>query len=125
MSQTTPFSATELTQIRYYAGYPAFGGFGYLLSPGSATMNTQLANMSDSEQVIIRTSFLAKLPTLEIALTTMGTTLDTAQAGPWVRNVNEFKERSKLFNDFRLAMCRFIGCVPGPALSGGGQVVPC
>jgi len=121
---TVPFTATQVALIRYYAGYSAYAAFGYVLSPGMATLDTQIANMSDAEQAIIVTNFLAVLPGLETAINSMTGTLGVASAAVFTRNAQEQTERNRQFNDMRRRMCAFIGCEPGPMLAGFGGMGP-
>jgi hypothetical protein len=117
---TTPLTAAQMAQVRYYAGYTAFGAFGYVLSPGMALLDTQVAAMSDAEQALLISNFLNVLPGLETAINSMSGTLGVASAGPFQRNENEQAERNKLFNSLRRRMCAWIGCEPGPLLEGIG-----
>jgi hypothetical protein len=126
---TVPFTDVQIAQIRYYAGYTAYAAFGYILSPGMATLDTQLANMSDAEQAILVNTFLAVLPGLETAIDSMSGTLGVAVAAVFTRNVDEQSERNRQFNMKRRRMCAYIGCEPGPELGslgmmGGYTVVP-
>jgi hypothetical protein len=120
---TVPFTATQITAIRYYAGYTAYAAFGYVLSPEMATLDTQLAAMSDSEQTTVVTEFLNVLPGLKTAIDTASATLMVGKAGPFTRNPAEMSERMAQYNNLRRRMCAFIGCVPGDALRRGGSVV--
>jgi hypothetical protein len=126
---TVPFTATQIAQIRYYAGYTAYAAFGYILSPGMATLDAQLAAMSDAEQTIILTNFLPVLSTLETAINSMSGTLGVAVAAVFTRNPQEQTERNRQFNNMRRRMCAYIGCEPGPELEslgmmGGYTVLP-
>lgn len=125
MAQTTPFTDDEVTSIRRFAGFQAFAAFGYLFQGGLANLDRQLKSMSDSEQAVIRTVYLANLPGLESAVLTAGTNMGTDQAAVWTRNRTEAKDRQALFNMKRREMCAFIGVAPGPGLSSGGSVVRC
>lgn len=122
MAQTTPFTAAEVTAIRRFAGYPAMAAYGYLIGgSGEATLDVQIAGMSDTEQAVIRTVYLAVLPGLEIAIDGSGTNMGTDIAAVWTRNRSEAMDRRALYNAKRRDMCAFIGVSPGPALSGGGS----
>jgi hypothetical protein len=123
MAQTTPFTAAELTDIRRFAGYAAYAAFGYVLSPEMATLDTQCADMSDAEQAVVRTTYLANLYTLETGILTAATNMGTDIAAVWTRNKSEAADRVDLFNSWRLRLCNFIGCVPGKELRGTGRVV--
>lgn len=126
VNQTTPFTAAEVTDIRRFAGYPAFGAFGYLFGGNAmANLDWQCSQMSDQEQAIVRTVYLANLTGLEAAILTSGANMGTDIAAVWTRNRTEAGDRRDLFNSVRLALCEFIGVAPGPGLSAGGGVVRC
>lgn len=126
MTQTTPFTAAEVTDIRRFAGWHAFGAFGYMYQTQLANLDLQIQNMSDTEQAVIRTIYLANLPGLEAAVLTAGTNMGTDQAAVWTRNRTEAADRRALYDQKRRDMCAFIGVVPGPGLgSGGGRVTRC
>lgn len=122
--QATPFTPAEITDIRRFAGFPAFASLGYYLGGGlEAYLDMQIANMSDQEQTIVRTVYLANLTALEAAVVTAGAFLGTDQAAVWKRNRTEAADRQALFRMKRLEMCAFIGITPGPGVSlGGGKV---
>ncbi len=121
----------QLADVRRFAGYPAQGAqvfdnsrdFAYgWVSPGVwETLFERLNNLSADEEGILVTTYLANLYILESALAGSGADLDTASAGPWVRNPNEVRERTALFDDWRRRMCWFIGIAPGPSLGPGGS----
>jgi hypothetical protein len=115
---TVPFTAAQVTAIRYYAGYSAYAAYGYILSPDMATLDTQLANMRDTEQSTVVTEFLSVLPGLKTAIDNVTTTLTIGSAGPFTRNKNELAERTGQYNALRRRMCEYIGCVPGDGLRG-------
>jgi hypothetical protein len=119
---TVPFSATQTAQIRYYAGYPAYAAFGYILAPDMATLDTQLASMSDAEQALVVSEFLGVLPGLKTAIDGASATLNVDTAAAFKRNRYEVAERIGLYNSLRRRMCDFIGCAYGPALRGGSVV---
>ena len=124
MTQTTPFTAAEVTDIRRFCGFPAFASFGYLFgASGMYEVDLQIQNMSDQEQTVVRNIYLAVLPGLESAVLTAGTNMGTDVAAVWTRNRTEAADRRALFNAKRRELCEFIGVSPGPGLRGGGQVV--
>lgn len=121
--QTTPFTPAEITDIRRFAGWGSFGGFGYLFQGQMANLDIQIANMSDQEQAVVRTVYLPNLTALEAAIWTAGANLGTDKAAVWVRNRTETVDRVALFNVARRQFCAFIGVVPGPGVGGGGGKV--
>lgn len=125
-TQTTPFTSAEITDIRRFAGFPAFAAFGYIFGAhGMANLDVQLAGMSDPEQAVIRTVYLVNLTALEAAVITAGTNMGTDIAAVWTRNKNEAGDRRSLFNMKRREMCAFIGVAPGPGLQDGSRVTRC
>lgn len=124
VTQTTPFTPGEITDIRRFGGFPAYAGFGYVYGAGGmANLDVQIANMSDQEQVIIRTVYLPNLTQLESDVVATRSTLNVAVAAVFTRNKNEVAERRALFNSTRREMCAFIGVAPGPGLRDGNRIV--
>lgn len=124
VSQTTPFTSAEITDIRRFAGYKAYAALGYYYEGNMANLDTSIMNMSDQEQAVMRTIYLAILTGLEAAILTAGTNMGTDQAAVWTRNRTERVDRQALYDAKRREMCGFIGVAPGPALGdGGGRVV--
>lgn len=122
-TQTTPFTATEVTDIRRFAGYPSVGAAGYFYPIEiGGTLQSSLGNLSDTEQVIVRTKFLAVLPGLETAIAGSGANMGTDIAAVWTRNRREVLDRRALYNVTRRELCLFIGVSPGPGLESGGVV---
>jgi len=117
------FTAGETTDIRRFCGYPAYGAFGYVWSPGYAYLDTQIAAMAPAEVAVIRTTYLPALYTMETAIDNSGTNLDTDQAAVWLHNKQEVADRTSLFNQKRRGLCDFIGCPYGPGLQAGGTTV--
>lgn len=123
VSQTTPFTPSEITDIRRFAGYKAYSGLGYYYEANMANVDIQIVSMSDQEQVVMRTIYLAVLPGLEAAVLTSGANMGTDVAAVWKRNRTERQDRQALFNSKRREMCGFIGVAPGPALGDGSCMV--
>jgi len=121
MTQTTPFTAAEITDIRRFCGYPSLGAAGYFYPVEiGGTLQASLAQLSDAEQAVVRTKYLAVLPGLETAIETAGANMGTDVAAVWTRNRTEAADRRALYNAKRRDLCGFIGVPPGPALAGGG-----
>ncbi len=119
------FSSSEKADIRRYCGFPVYGGqpvqaFGYRFSQHYGTLEFKLNNLQDVEEAVIRTTYLANLATLETAIVSASTNLDTDSAGPWTHNKNEVRDRERLFDDWRRRLCHFLGIPPGPGLSDSG-----
>ena len=124
----------QIADVRRFAGYPMLGtdtpaddsrDFAYgWVSPGVwQTLFHRLNNLTPENETTLTTVYLTTLYTLETAITDSGTDLDTASAGPWVRNPTEIADRTKLFDMWRRRMCQFLGIAPGPSLGNGGNSV--
>lgn len=114
------FTATQLTDIRRFCGYAAYAGFGYVLSPEMATLDTQCADMSATEQLVVTGTYLPALYTLEGQINNAMAQIGTDVAAVWTRNKSEFTDRVAAFDYWRRRLVTFIGCAPGPDLTGGG-----
>jgi hypothetical protein len=127
VNQTTPWTFAEITDIRRYCGYPAYAAFGYMFEGvGNANLDSQLANMSDQEQAVIRTKFLPNLATLESNVMLSQTNVGTDEAAVWKRNPRELQDRVAAYRYMRRELCHHCGVHPGPGLGkGGGSVVRC
>lgn len=125
VTQTTPFTPAEITDIRRYCGYPAFASWGYSFANGMPLLDVQLVNMSDQEQAVVRLALTA-LGTLEAAILTAGANMGTDVAAVWKRNRTETWDRIALYDYRRRELCGFCNVPPGPALGdGGGRVTRC
>ena len=118
------FSDPEKTDIRRFCGYPAFGAANssfqnWRFFQAYGLMEFRMNNLSDAEAVVVR-RYLATLTTLELAIPSAGSNLDTDQASVWTRNRDELRDRAKLFDDWRRRLCGFFGIPPGPALGETG-----
>lgn len=123
----------QKADVRRYAGYPMVSDtptddsrdFAYSwVSPGTwRTLFHRLNHMTAEEEQILIDVYLTNLASLEALVVASGDDLDTDQAAVWTRNKNEIRDRTALFDGWRVRMCRFIGIAPGPMLSGGGMRV--
>ena len=123
----------QMTDVRRYAGYAAVGTtmpinansdvvfvhYGMVWMP----LITRLTTFSATEEAVMTSVYLAKLPTLESAIWASADNLDTDAAAVWTHNKNEVRDRTALFNQCRVAMCAFIGLKPGDGLPCGGRIV--
>jgi len=120
------FTDAEKTDIRRFCGYGAFGGgnplpaSGYRFSTQYGVLEYKMNNLSASEEVVVRTIYLANLGTLETAIFGVSANLDTAKAAVWEHNKYEQRDRENLFNATRRRFCGFLGITPGPDLGVGG-----
>jgi hypothetical protein len=118
------FTEAERTDVRRYCGYPAFGagtaGFqNWRFYQAYGMLEFRLNYLTGSEEAVAR-RYIVTLEQLEMAIPATSTGLDTAKAGPYERNADEVKERSRLFDDWRRRLCGFLGVPAGPALGTGG-----
>ena len=134
MSLTTQ----QIADVRRFAGYPMLGedtpaddsrDFAYgFVSPGVwQTLFHRLNNLTPENENTLTTIYLTNLYTLENAIVSASSNLDTSQASVWVHNPNEVSDREKLFDKWRRRMCGFLGIAPGPALGtgNGARLVRC
>lgn len=126
------FTDAEKTDIRRFAGYPAYGAVpssfqSYRFFQAYGTLEYRMANLSTAEEAVVRTTYLVNLATLETAIPAASANLDTDQAAVWVHNKREVADREALFASWRVKLCQFLGVPPGPALgqagAGGMQLV--
>jgi hypothetical protein len=122
------FTDAEKTDIRRYCGFGAYGGgqplpaSGYRFSTRYGTLEYKMNTLGTAEEAVART-FIANLNALEAAVVAAGSNLDTESAAVWVRNPNEVRDRTRLYNQQRRELCRFLGIPPGPELGEGGLTV--
>jgi hypothetical protein len=120
------FTDAQLTDIRRFCGYPAYGGGpsgfqSWRFFQAYGLLEYRLQNLSPAEQQVVLNQ-LAFLYTLEAAVPNAGGNLDTAQAAVWTRNAREVADRGALFDDWRRRLCAFLGVPPGPGLASGGNI---
>jgi hypothetical protein len=118
------FTEFERTDIRRFCGYPAYGsgdaGFqGWRFFQVYGLMEWRISHLTGSEEHVVR-EYLKTLGQLELAIPAAAANLDTESAAVWQHNVNEVRERSSLFDDWRRRLCAFLGLPPGPGLGDGG-----
>ena len=123
------FTTAEKVDIRRYCGYGLYGtgtplpASGYRFSTHYGTLEYKMNTLGAEEEAVVRTTYLANLATLEQAIFSTSSNLDTSQAAVWTHNKNELKDRSDLFNKVRRDLCGFIGIAAGPDLSSNGITV--
>jgi len=124
------FADTDKIDIRRYCGYPAFGT-GVVIFPFPwwfkyyQALEVRILNLTQDESAVVQ-QYLTDLRTLEAAIPAAGANLDTDQAAVWAHNKDELRDRSRLFDDWRLRFCGFLGLPPGPDLAdrvGSGVAV--
>jgi hypothetical protein len=117
------FLPNELTDIRRFCGYPAYGagaaGFqGWRFFQAYGLLEYRMQNLASVEETVVR-SYLSQLHSLETDVTGTAQRLDTEQAAVWTRNPREVAERTRLFDGWRRRLCGFLGVPPGPYLNDG------
>lgn len=103
-------TAVEAMEIRRQTGYSA------VPAAPSEDFTAVLAALSPEAEAVLRVTFLPSLTLLELSLWGASDTLDTKKAAVWERNALEVPERTSLYRAQRLALCRFLGIPPGPAI---------
>jgi hypothetical protein len=121
------FTDAQLTDIRRFCGYPAYGGGpsgfqSWRFFQAYGLLEYRLQNLSPEEVQVVLNQ-LAILYTLEAAVPNAGGNLDTAQAAVWTHNAREVADRAELFDDWRRRLCAFLGVPPGPGLASGGSIM--
>ncbi len=119
------FTDAQLTDIRRFCGYPAYGAVGtaaesYRFFTAYGAMEYKLQNLSANEQSVVVTTYLTNLYTLETAIVGASSNLDTDSASVWKHNKSEVADRTALFAQWRVELCNFLGIPPGPGLSAPG-----
>lgn len=115
------FTDAEKTEIRRFCGYGAYGGgqplpaSGYRFAATYGALEYRMNTLSASEEAITR-RYLGELVGLEQAVVGSGANLDTDSAAVWKRNANEVRDRTRLYNQWRRELCKFLGIPPGPGL---------
>lgn len=116
------FTEAQKVDIRRFAGYGAYGagpsGFqSWRFFQAYGTLEFKLNNLDPTEEAVIETTYLANLYTLETAITSASSNLDTDVAAVWTHNKNEVRDRTRLFDLWRKRLCDFLGIPPGPHLA--------
>jgi hypothetical protein len=122
------FTDAQLTDIRRFCGYPAYGvqplpASGYRFMTAYGVLEYKMQNLSVAEQAIVTGTYLTNLATLETAIVGTGANLDTDSAAVWTHNRYEQRDREALFASWRVKLCQFLGIPPGPGLQTGARMV--
>ena len=119
-------TAAQIVDVRRYMGYSAAGSAAAFTPPvympmiPSQNLTDRLASLTAQEEAVVTVTYLANLNTLEAAIPASASNMDTEKAGPWTANRREVGQRTALFNQWRRALCAFLGFNPGPSLGPGG-----
>jgi len=119
-----PLTDAEKTDLRRFCGYPAYGAApscaaSWRFYQSYGLLEFRMNNLSPSELAVAR-RYLGTLIGLEVAIPQSSGNLDTDQATVWTRNRDEVQDRSRLFDDWCLRLCAFLGVPPGPGFGPGG-----
>jgi hypothetical protein len=87
------------------------------------SIDYRLQHLQAEEETVLRQTYLSPLKAMESSIIGANDNLDTDKAAVWTHNKNEVADRTKLFNQWRRAMCTFLGFAPGPQLGGGGLTI--
>lgn len=122
------FTEAEKVDVRRFCGYPAYGigpsGFqGWRFWQSYGLLEYRLNNMDPSEEVVVRTIYLANLYTLETAIVGASANLSTDKAAVWTHNKNEVADRDGLFSNWRRKLCAFLGIPAGDGLNKCSDLV--
>jgi hypothetical protein len=110
----------EKIETRRHCGYPAYGssasGFStWLYFQAFGLLEYRMNNLAEGEIGVVR-RYLGTLAILEVAIPRSSDNLDTDKAAVWARNQNEAVDRERLYDGWRIRLCRFLGLPPGPGL---------
>ena len=122
----------QAMDVRRHLGYAVSGTTAIVtddqdtvyLSFGMITMSLhrRLTTLTASEEAqVVR--YLTALVGLESGIVTAADNLDTDQAAIWYRNRHEIADRTSLFDSWRRRLAAFLGCPPGPGLTGAHRVI--
>lgn len=123
-----PLSDQEKEDVREFCGYPLYGN-GTVIFPAPwvnrywLALETRMDTAQPGEYQNIRYKLSVLYP-LDQAISQASATLNVATAAVFTRNPQELKERTRLFNYYRLRLCQFMGVPAGPNLdaSNGGSI---
>ena len=132
-------TADQKSAVRYYMGYSASGsgtalfdyrelGYSQVSHMGISLDGTtdqpnggRLNNLNSWEESRITSYFLVNLPLREAEVQSAAANLDTERAAVWTHNPAEIAQRTALYTDLRLELCRFLGFPPGSGLQASSN----
>lgn len=118
-------SDQEKEDVREMCGYPLYGN-GTVIFPFPwvnrywLALETRMNTAQAAEYQNIRYKLSVLYP-LDAAIAAASATLDVDRAAVYKRNLNEMRERTRLFNYYRHRLCQFMGIPAGPNLSESGS----
>lgn len=121
----------QKVDVRRFCGFPVFGedvtasppNWGYRYYSWYLTLEYRMNNLSVDEEATLQNVYLANLLSLEAAIPTASSNLDTDRAAVWYHNKNEVADRFKLFNLWCTRLKDFMGVQGMSALQVGVQLV--
>ena len=124
---TTPFTDAERVDIRRFCGYPAYGagssGFqSWRFFEAYGTLEFRLTNLAPSEFQVVR-QYLLTPYSMEQAVPSASTNMDTDQAAAWKHNKSEIVERARLFDDWCRRLIAFLGIPAGPSFRSSAAII--
>lgn len=118
------FTATELVELRRFAGYPALGLAGVPGTVAAYALEAALAGVAPAEEALIRNTYLPRLRAADEGVASAMATVDTAKAAVWTRNPNALAEATAYFGTLRRSLMDLFGLPLGPFAYAGQPAVP-
>lgn len=102
---------------RRHCGYPVFGqfnttspsSFGYRYDYQYLILEYRMNNLDTNEETTLISVYLNNCNSLELAIPTASSNLDTDQAAVWYHNKKEVQDRFALYTLWRNLLCDFMG----------------
>lgn len=116
---------------RRHCGFPVFGefndtspsSFGYRYYTEYLILEYRMNNLSTDEETTLQNVYLTNCNTLETAIPTASSNLDTDQAAVWYHNKYEVRDRFALYTLWCNRLIEFLGLSSPSAMKGGFRVV--
>ncbi len=124
------FTEQQKVDIRRHCGFPVFGNdvtaspptFGYRYYNQYLILEYRLNNLATAEETTLISVYLTNCNTLEAAIPTASSNLDTDQAAVWYHNKFEVRDRFALYKLWCTRLMDYLE-VWGPARLMGGPTV--
>lgn len=92
--------------------------FGYRYYQQFLILEYRMNNLAPDEETTLINVYLSNLSSLEAAILTASSNLDTLRAAVWWHNPNEIQDRYGLYNLWQKKLIEFMGVTPiGPLTS--------
>jgi hypothetical protein len=117
----------QKSDIRRFMGYPMFGDlpnqmFGCRFMTHYGVMEYRMIHLSASEEAVV-IQMIADCATLETAIMSVSSNLDTDRAAVWFHNKEEFTDRKQMYRWKRSELCKFFGVPNGPGMGTPGEII--